>query len=92
MPLVALTLARAIFRQQPKPTTALVCSLKTKVGVTAMAAPSPREPATVTARPSPKVNAIVRAMWRTLVVSVEVTVQVVKDAPIRRLAILTPQL
>jgi len=31
-------------------------------------------------------------MWRTLVASVEVTVQVVKDAPIRPLAILTPQL
>ena len=74
------------FRQQPK-LTALACSLKTKVGVTAMAAPSPKEPATVTARPFPKVNAIVRAMWRTLVASVEVTVQVVKDAPIRPLAI-----
>ena len=68
------------------------CSLKTKVGVTAMAAPSPREPATVTARRSPKENAIVRAMWRTLVACVEVTVQVVKDAPIRPLATLTPQL
>ena len=92
IPSAAQTLVRAIFRQQPKPTTALACSLKTKVGVTAMAAPSPKEPATVTVRPFPKVNAIVRAMWRTLVASVEVTVQVVKDAPIRPLAILTPQL